>query len=81
MKINHLRKISKIEDEQKWRPFNGSCLTQCPEGYEDHVDENKVWDFRRDNVHNILFLIQIPLVIIIRFLLDDNLSSLQGSMS
>nr|KAF7432422.1 hypothetical protein H0235_005346 [Vespula pensylvanica] len=42
LKINHLRKISKIEDEQKWRPFNGSCLTQCPEGYEDHIDENKM---------------------------------------
>lgn len=64
MKINHLRKISKIEDEQRWRPFNGSCLTQCPEGYEDHVDENKV---RIITVYTIefylIFHMKIPLLI------------------
>ncbi|KAK2588363.1 hypothetical protein KPH14_004377 [Odynerus spinipes] len=42
LQMNYLRKISKIQDEQKWRPFNGSCLTQCPEGYEDHIDENNM---------------------------------------
>ncbi|KAI4497838.1 hypothetical protein M0802_006954 [Mischocyttarus mexicanus] len=41
-KMNNLRKMWKLEDEKKWRPFNGSCITQCPEGYEDHVDENNV---------------------------------------
>ncbi|XP_014598475.1 PREDICTED: insulin-like peptide receptor [Polistes canadensis] len=42
IQMNNLRKIWRLEDEQKWRPFNGSCITQCPEGYEDHVDENNV---------------------------------------
>jgi hypothetical protein len=27
---------------QTWRPFNGSCVTQCPDGFEDDIDEKNV---------------------------------------
>lgn len=38
--MNQFRRFSKTEET--WRPFNGSCVTQCPDGYEDHVDEKNV---------------------------------------
>lgn len=40
--MNSLRRVSKMEDMHTWRPFNGSCVTQCPEGYEDYIDEKNV---------------------------------------
>ncbi|KAL6267449.1 hypothetical protein P5V15_000525 [Pogonomyrmex californicus] len=36
------KKVSKLEDTQIWRPFNNSCVTQCPDGFEDYVDENNI---------------------------------------
>ncbi|CAL1676444.1 unnamed protein product [Lasius platythorax] len=36
-KMNQVRRFSKTEET--WRPFNGSCVTQCPDGFEDDVDE------------------------------------------
>ncbi|XP_012284589.1 insulin-like receptor isoform X2 [Orussus abietinus] len=42
LRMNHLRIPLRYDDEQKWRPFNGSCLTQCPDGFEDDVDENNM---------------------------------------
>ncbi|EZA49388.1 hypothetical protein DMN91_008927 [Ooceraea biroi] len=38
-KMNRIRRVSKLEDMQIWRPFNGSCVTQCPDGFEDDIDE------------------------------------------
>lgn len=41
--LNRLRRIySVLDDDQAWRPFNGSCVTHCPDGYEDALDENNV---------------------------------------
>ncbi|KZC13496.1 Insulin receptor, partial [Dufourea novaeangliae] len=39
-KMNRLRRVYMLEEGQAWRPFNGSCMTQCPEGYEDALDQN-----------------------------------------
>ncbi|KOC60353.1 Insulin-like receptor [Habropoda laboriosa] len=40
VKMNRLRRVYFfVEDGQFWRPFNGSCVTHCPEGYEDALDE------------------------------------------
>ncbi|XP_072753828.1 insulin receptor [Anoplolepis gracilipes] len=36
-KMNQYRRFSKTDET--WRPFNGSCVTQCPDGFEDDVDE------------------------------------------
>ncbi|XP_012223767.2 insulin receptor-like [Linepithema humile] len=41
-KMNRIRRFSKPEDMQTWRPFNGSCLTQCPDGFEDDIDEKNM---------------------------------------
>ncbi|XP_043512020.1 insulin receptor-like isoform X1 [Frieseomelitta varia] len=39
--LNRLRRVySVLDDDQAWRPFNGSCVTHCPDGYEDALDEN-----------------------------------------
>ncbi|CAD1477296.1 unnamed protein product [Heterotrigona itama] len=41
--MNRLRRVYYIlEDGQAWRPFNGSCVTHCPDGYEDALDENNM---------------------------------------
>jgi len=40
--MNHIRRVSKMEEIQIWRPFNNSCVTQCPDGFEDHVDDKNV---------------------------------------
>lgn len=40
--MNHIRRFSKLEEIQTWRPFNNSCVTQCPDGFEDYVDEKNV---------------------------------------
>ncbi|KAL0117905.1 hypothetical protein PUN28_008943 [Cardiocondyla obscurior] len=40
--MNHIRRFSKMEEIQTWRPFNNSCVTQCPDGYEDYVDDKNV---------------------------------------
>nr|XP_031842328.1 insulin-like peptide receptor [Nomia melanderi]XP_031842335.1 insulin-like peptide receptor [Nomia melanderi]XP_031842344.1 insulin-like peptide receptor [Nomia melanderi]XP_031842355.1 insulin-like peptide receptor [Nomia melanderi]XP_031842364.1 insulin-like peptide receptor [Nomia melanderi]XP_031842374.1 insulin-like peptide receptor [Nomia melanderi]XP_031842384.1 insulin-like peptide receptor [Nomia melanderi]XP_031842395.1 insulin-like peptide receptor [Nomia melanderi]XP_03184240 len=42
VKMNRLRRTYMLEEGQAWRPFNGSCLTQCPEGYEDALDHNNM---------------------------------------
>ncbi|KAK1133274.1 hypothetical protein K0M31_011090 [Melipona bicolor] len=39
--MNRLRRVI-LEDGQAWRPFNGSCVTHCPDGYEDALDENNM---------------------------------------
>ncbi|CAK9806830.1 Insulin-like receptor [Anthophora plagiata] len=40
VRMNQLRRVYYVlEDGQAWRPFNGSCVTHCPEGYEDALDE------------------------------------------
>ncbi|XP_053996085.1 insulin-like peptide receptor [Hylaeus anthracinus] len=42
VQINRLRRLHLLEEGQFWRPFNGTCMIQCPEGYEDALDaENK----------------------------------------
>ncbi|XP_017876202.1 insulin receptor-like [Ceratina calcarata] len=33
--MNNPRRKFYMPDEGYWRPFNGSCVTHCPEGYED----------------------------------------------
>lgn len=40
--MNHIRRFSKLEEIQTWRPFNNSCVTQCPDGFEDYVDDKNV---------------------------------------
>lgn len=41
--MNRLRRVYYVlEDGLAWRPFNGSCVTHCPDGYEDALDENNV---------------------------------------
>jgi len=40
--MNHIRRFSKLEEVQTWRPFNNSCVTQCPDGFEDYVDDKNV---------------------------------------
>ncbi|KAG7199419.1 hypothetical protein KM043_014048 [Ampulex compressa] len=35
-------KRTRLEVGHMWRAFNGSCLTQCPDGYEDDVDVKNV---------------------------------------
>lgn len=43
VKMNRLRRVYYVlEDGLAWRPFNGSCVTHCPDGYEDALDENNV---------------------------------------
>ncbi|XP_033332193.1 insulin receptor isoform X1 [Megalopta genalis] len=43
VKMNsRLRRIFVLEEGQAWRPFNGSCLIRCPEGYEDALDQNNM---------------------------------------
>ncbi|GAB1866246.1 receptor protein-tyrosine kinase [Camponotus japonicus] len=37
-KMNQFRRFSKTEET--WRPFNGSCVTQCPDGFEDDDEKN-----------------------------------------
>ncbi|XP_034183962.1 insulin receptor [Osmia lignaria lignaria] len=40
VRMNSLRRVYYfLEDGQAWRPFNGSCVTHCPDGYEDALDE------------------------------------------
>ncbi|XP_066589101.1 insulin-like receptor isoform X2 [Prorops nasuta] len=41
IEMNKVRKF-KFDDEQVWRPFNGSCIVQCPDGLEDYIDKNNV---------------------------------------
>ncbi|XP_043588860.1 insulin-like peptide receptor isoform X2 [Bombus pyrosoma] len=43
VRLNRLRRVYYIlGDGQAWRPFNGSCMTHCPDGYEDALDENNM---------------------------------------
>lgn len=49
--MNHIRKFSKLEEIQTWRPFEDmgsfrSCVTQCPDGFEDYVDDKNVTSCR-----------------------------------
>ncbi|KAG5337371.1 INSR protein, partial [Acromyrmex charruanus] len=44
--MNHIRRFSKLEEIQTWRPFNNSCVTQCPDGFEDYVDDKNVTNCR-----------------------------------
>ncbi|XP_012542075.1 insulin receptor [Monomorium pharaonis] len=39
---HHIRRLTKSEDVQIWRPFKNFCVTQCPEGYEDYIDDKNV---------------------------------------
>ncbi|XP_051164841.1 insulin-like receptor [Leptopilina boulardi] len=34
------------ENFHKWRPFQQSCIMQCPDGYEDYIDEHNVTSCR-----------------------------------
>ncbi|XP_029159912.1 insulin-like peptide receptor [Nylanderia fulva] len=43
-KMNQFRKFSKTDEI--WRPFNGSCVTQCPDGHEDDIIEKNVTSCR-----------------------------------
>ncbi|XP_012150893.2 insulin receptor isoform X1 [Megachile rotundata] len=48
VKMNRLRRIYYfLEEGQAWRPFNGSCVTHCPEGYEYALDENNMTTCRQ----------------------------------
>ncbi|EFN83767.1 Insulin receptor [Harpegnathos saltator] len=38
-KMNRIKRFPKLESTHTWRPFNGSCVTQCPDGFEDDIDE------------------------------------------
>ncbi|CAL7939518.1 unnamed protein product [Xylocopa violacea] len=43
VRMNRLRRMVYIMDDgQAWRPFSGSCVTHCPDGYEDALDENNM---------------------------------------
>lgn len=39
VKLNSRLRRYQQEEGLAWRPFNGSCLTHCPEGYEDALDQ------------------------------------------
>lgn len=39
MKPAHLRKYDKAKN---WRIFNNSCVTECPVGYDEIIDQNNV---------------------------------------
>ncbi|XP_033351033.1 insulin-like peptide receptor isoform X2 [Bombus vosnesenskii] len=50
VRMNRLRRVYYVlEDGQAWRPFNGSCVTHCPDGYEDALDENNIARSRKEN--------------------------------
>ncbi|XP_024940155.1 insulin-like peptide receptor [Cephus cinctus] len=38
-KITRLKSNDFEEERISWRPFNGSCINQCPDGYEDSYEE------------------------------------------
>ncbi|XP_034951870.1 insulin-like receptor [Chelonus insularis] len=40
LKMNNLRQNK--EDKRKWRTFNGLCISQCPDGYEETLDQNNI---------------------------------------
>ncbi|XP_076171634.1 insulin receptor [Ptiloglossa arizonensis] len=42
VQINRLKRMHLLEEGQAWRPFNGTCMIQCPDGYEDALDENNM---------------------------------------
>ncbi|XP_011882700.1 PREDICTED: insulin receptor-like [Vollenhovia emeryi] len=42
LNMNHIRRFSKMEDINIWRPFKDSCVTQCPDGFEDYIDDKNV---------------------------------------
>ncbi|XP_076237917.1 insulin receptor [Calliopsis andreniformis] len=42
-KLNRVKRVFYfLEDGQAWRPFNGSCITHCPDGHEDALDEQNM---------------------------------------
>ncbi|XP_043284804.1 insulin-like growth factor 1 receptor [Venturia canescens] len=42
LRVNTLPHAQKAEETGPWRPFNGSCLVQCPHGFEEAIDENNL---------------------------------------
>ncbi|XP_043251642.1 insulin-like peptide receptor [Colletes gigas] len=53
IQINRLKRLhhQKLEEGQSWRPFNGTCMIQCPDGYEDALDENNMTTCRVCETH------------------------------
>ncbi|TGZ47902.1 insulin receptor isoform X1 [Temnothorax longispinosus] len=42
LNMNSLRRFSKLDEIQTWRPFQNACVTQCPDGFEDFINEKNV---------------------------------------
>lgn len=41
--MNRLKRVFYfLEEGQSWRPFNGTCVTHCPDGFEDTRDEHNM---------------------------------------